>query len=374
MDNQTLQQLKDAITKSNSIAVAVRANPNLDQMAAALSLSMLLKEANKTAPVVSPSDPIVEVSNLVGINKVQKSLGGGGGASGDLVVSFPYIEGEIEKVSYTLENGFLNIIVKAAEQGLSFDEKDVQYTRGGGGGGNVDLLFVVGTQNLAELGNLYDAQKMANTKIINIDNSDKNQGFGDLVLVSPQASSVSELIGDIALSLGFKIERDAAQNLLSGLTTATQNFQNPRTSSLAFEVASYVMKRGAARVTRPQPQDDFAAQFLNRPAPQPKTQLQPQQQAMPQPQMQPQPQVMPQPQMQQQAQPRPQAMPEPRPQAQPAPAAQTMEDRQEQLRQQLRDQENQRNGGAQQQADQSDDEAPPVDWLTPKVYKGSSNF
>ena len=370
MDNQTLQQLKDAITKSNSIAVAVGANPSLDTMAAALGLSMLIKEANKTAIVASPTDPIVEISNLVGINKVQKTLGGGSGTGGDLVVAFPYLEGEIEKVSYTLENGFLNIIVKAAEQGLSFDEKDVQYTRGGSGGGPVELLFVVGAQNLSDLGTLYDAQTMQETKIVNIDNSDRNQGFGDILIVSPEASSVSELIGDIALSLGFKVERDAAQNLMSGLSMATQNFQNPRTSSLAFEVASYLMKRGAARLApRPQPQEDFASQFLNRPAPQPKPQV------VQQPQIQ-QPQVAQQPQVQQ----RPQAMPQPRPQAQPAPVAapsaqQAPVDRQELLRQQLKEEENLRNGSAQQpQQVAQEDEAAPVDWLTPKVYKGSSNF
>lgn len=346
MDNQTLQQLKDAISKSNSIAIAVRANPSLDQMAAALSLSLLLKEANKTAIVACPTDPIVEISNLVGINKVQKSIGGGGGGTGDLVVSFPYLEGEIEKVSYTLENGFLNIIVKASEQGLSFSEKDVQFTRGGAGGGTVETLFVVGAQSLADLGNLVDPQKMQNTKIINIDNSDKNQGFGNLVLVSPQASSVSELIGDIALSLGFKIERDAAQNMMSGLITSTKNFQDPRTSSLAFEVASYLMKRGAARTAprppQPQGQNDFAAQFLNRPTPQ----AQPQ----PRPQVQPQPRP--------QAQPAPQAQPQPVPQPQAAPAQQ--------------DPFMPQNGG--QQNEEPKDDAAPVDWLTPKVYKGSSNF
>ena len=364
MDNQTLQKLKDAITKSNSIGIAVGPNPALDQMAAALGLSLLLKEANKTATVASPTDPIVEISNLVGINKVQKSLGGGG-SGGDLIVSFPYLEGEIEKVSYTLENGFLNIIVKAAEQGLSFDEKDVQYTRSGGGG-SVDLLFVIGAQNLSDLGNLYDPQKMQNTQIINIDNSDTNQGYGDIVLVSPQASSLSELIGDIALSLGFKIEPDAAQNLMSGITTATKNFQDPRTSSLAFEVASYLMKRGAARAAaRPQPQqgqEDFASQFLNRPAPQPR----------PQPQAQPQPPI----QTQAQPQPRPQAIPQP--QAQPQqPAAPTQQDREAQLRQQLRDQANVKNGNQppqNQPNEEPQDEAAPVDWLTPKVYKGSSNF
>jgi hypothetical protein len=359
MDNQTLQKLRDAITKSNAIGIAVAPNPSLDQMAAALSLSMLLKEANKTAAVASPTDPIVEISNLVGINKVQKTLGSGGGSSGDLIVSFPYLEGEIEKVSYTLENGFLNIIVKATEQGLSFNEKDVQYKRGGGGG-PLDLLFVVGAQSLADISSVVSQENLQNAEIVNIDNKESNQGYGTIVLVSPQALSVCELIGDIALSLGFKIERDAAQNMMSGLITATQNFQNPRTSSLAFEVASYLMRRGAARTaSRPQPQpgqENFAQQFLNRPVPQPQ----------PKPQVQQQPQAMPQ----------PQPVPQPQQPAQQQPASAA--DRQEELRQQLRDQENLRNGNQPAQPGQKptnqQDEAAPVDWLTPKVYKGSSNF
>jgi hypothetical protein len=71
--------------------------------------------------------PLVEVSSLVGIDEVKTTLGE---ASGDLVVSFPYREGEIEKVSYTRDDNFLNIVVKAGEKGLNFDEKDVKFTRG----------------------------------------------------------------------------------------------------------------------------------------------------------------------------------------------------------------------------------------------------
>src|SRR5581483_3466236 len=142
MDKNILQKLKDAIAKSNSIGIAVGSNPTLDEMGAALSIYLLLRNANKQVSIASPTDPIVEVSSLVGIDRVQRNFGGD---AGDLVVSFPYKEGEIEKVSYTLENNFLNIIVKSSEQGLTFDERDVKYTRGSG---NIDLLIVVGAATL----------------------------------------------------------------------------------------------------------------------------------------------------------------------------------------------------------------------------------
>lgn len=243
MDELTLQKIKDAIAKSTSISVVVGKNPSIDEMGAALSLFLLLKQAKKEVSVASPEPPLVEVSSLVGINKVQNRLGGG--AAGDLVVSFPYTEGEIEKVSYTLENNFLNIIVKAGEKGLSFNEQDVKYTHGGG---NVDLLVVVGTPKLTDLGDLIGGDSMRDAKILNIDNHAENQKFGDITLVNPQATSVSEIMAEIVISLGFRIDKDAAQNLFDGIMTATNDFQS-ETSSLAFEMAGLLMRQGATRGT-----------------------------------------------------------------------------------------------------------------------------
>ncbi|MGH7245996.1 MAG: hypothetical protein ACREGI_03615, partial [Candidatus Levyibacteriota bacterium] len=131
MDNQTFQRLKEILSKHQAVGVVVKPNPTIDEMGAALGLFLSLKQMGKQAVIACPTDPTVDISSLVGINKVQKSLGGSTG--GDLTVTFPYKEGEIEKVSYTLDNGKLNIVVKVGAQGLSFQEKDVQFNRGAGG-------------------------------------------------------------------------------------------------------------------------------------------------------------------------------------------------------------------------------------------------
>ncbi len=241
MDNQIGQKLKDLIASGTSFGVAVGSDPTLDEMGAALSLYLMLKNAGKEVSIASPTDPIVEVSSLVGVDKVKKTLGGGSG--GDLTVSFPYTEGEIEKVSYTQEEGFLNIIVKAGEGGLSFGEKDVKFTRGGGA---LDAVFVIGTPYLAEVDSLFDTEN-PDIKIINIDNKQENEGYGDVVLVASRLSSVSEGVADLALVLGLNIDADSAQNLLNGITYATGNFQNKNTSPLAFEMVSLLMKKGAVR-------------------------------------------------------------------------------------------------------------------------------
>lgn len=349
MDNPTVQKLKDFIGRAQSIGVVVGQNPTLDQMAAALSMYLLLRDANKSVVVACPTDPIVEISSLVGIDKVQKALGG---EAGDLVVSFPYNEGEIDKVSYTLENNQLNIIVKAGEKGLSFDEREVRYNRGSG---NVDLLIVVGTARLTDLGNVFDSQKFRTIKIINIDNHADNQGFGDIVLVSPRYSSVSEIIGDLAFTLNLPIGRDAAQNMFDGILTATQNFQNPATSSLGFEMAGLLMQKGALRKdlkSQMNPQPGFAQQFL----PQQQPTQQPQQQPTFQPAQQAQTFV-------------PQSQP-----TQPAQPVENVEQKIAEAQQQIQQEQLQHEQQSQEEQASTDSQKPPTDWLTPKVYKGSSNF
>jgi hypothetical protein len=67
MDKDTIQKLRDTITKSKNVGIAVGKNPSVDEMAAGLSLYLLLQSAEKQVSIASPTDPIVELSSLVGI-------------------------------------------------------------------------------------------------------------------------------------------------------------------------------------------------------------------------------------------------------------------------------------------------------------------
>lgn len=242
MDTQTQQKIKELLEKNNTIGIAVGKDPEVDEMGAALALYLSLQNVGKSVSIACPTEPIVEVASLVGIDQVKNSFDSR--KAGDLMVSFPYKEGEIEKISYTLEDGFLNILVKTGKLGLSFDEKEIRYKREGVTQG---VLFTIGTPRLSDLGKLFDLQALKDTKIINIDNKAENQGYGDIVLVSTNLSSVSEQVASLIFSLGLKMDIDIAQNLLSGVSMATDNFQNPNTSSLAFEMAASLLRKGAVR-------------------------------------------------------------------------------------------------------------------------------
>lgn len=241
MDKRIFEQIKDFLSKNQKIEIAVGKNPGIDEMAGALAFYLSLLREGKNVTIACPTEPLVEHSSLVGIDKVKTNFEDG---AGDMTVSFPYREGEIEKISYTLEEGFLDIVVKSAEEGLSFSEKDVIFKRSDGYSG---LLFVIGTPRLSDLDKIFDPHALKDTTVVNIDNKHDNQGFGDIVLVSPDHSSVSEKISDLMLSLDLSMDIDIAQNLMLGIENATDNFQDPKTSPTAFEMASILMKKGAKR-------------------------------------------------------------------------------------------------------------------------------
>ena len=379
MDNLAFKQVQEALGKYNNIGIAVGKNTGLDSMAAALGLYLALTSLNKTVSVVSAENPTVEVSSLVGINRVKTNFQGEGG---DLTVSFPYKEGEIDKASYTLENGYLNIIIKAGEQGLSFNQNDVKFTRSASA---PELLFIIGTPRLTDLGQLFDPAGFKNTVVVNIDKSPENQNFGDVVIVSPSFSSVSEIVASLLQALGFRLEPDTAQNLMQGIQNGTGNFQNPNTSPLAFEMAGYLIRHGASRLAfdqsltsafarstqpqpplrqQPQPQRTFASQM---PAPRVNTAVR--NQNLPQQDFEddlgdeyfdfPQPQS---------------SYRQPISQTNQSISQRKVAERINQVQSALESQVKREETIERKEQPGGQNPTPPEDWLTPKIYKGSTNF
>jgi nanoRNase/pAp phosphatase (c-di-AMP/oligoRNAs hydrolase) len=70
------------------------------------------------------------------------------------------------------------------------------------------------------------------------------------------------LMANFISSLGLKIDVDISSNLLSGIVGATDNFQSSQTSSLAFETAAFLLKKGAVRQTKEQKRDVVEDSFF----------------------------------------------------------------------------------------------------------------
>jgi len=259
---QEINLFKGFLDQSTDLGILIGSHQNLDTVASALSLYLSLTQAGKKVQIISKKQPTVEVSNLIGVNKITEGFSSGN--SGKLVVSLPYIRGEVEKVLFTefpnSENPTnINFHLTAAE-GKSitpFTNADVRLIWEGG---SPSAIITIGAGTMDELMGVTDAN---NVKIVNIDNFSGNTRFGDVVIVDDSFSSLSEIIGKVLKDLSLPMDLDISQNILDGVLFATRNFTKQNTSPLAFEAASNAMYQGAQRkAEEPQSQrrDDQAPQ------------------------------------------------------------------------------------------------------------------
>ena len=244
LPSDQLKELHTLIDRAKEIMLALPKSPNLDKTATALSFFLALSGKGKQVKIVCPEQMTVEFNQLVGVDKITTSATGGNGRN--LIISFPYQEGSIEKVSYNIENDTFNLVIEPREGYPIISSNDMRYSFGGG---NVDIIITIGVAILTDLNSLYqNSQDLFATKpIINIDSQNQNQRFGKLNIIDPSVSSVSELGMYLLSQLNLPVDPDIASNLLAGITSGSQNFTSKETSITTFEAATVCLRNGARK-------------------------------------------------------------------------------------------------------------------------------
>lgn len=294
-----ITQARTLLETSKEVVIALPSNPALDSVAAALALYLGLSTKGIQVNVVCPDPMTVEFSHLVGIDKVTNDISIGKGKN--LVISFPYQEGSIEKVSYNIENDSFNLVIEPREGYPLVTQEAIRFSNSGG---NTDLIITVGVSKLSDLTAIYNSNQgyFTSKPILNIDANSQNAQFGKVNVVDGNISSVSELMTSLFSNIGLSLNADIATNLLAGLSKGTQNLSSPKTQASTYEAAAMCMRSGARKIiieksdfredSLPKPIKSFAPQPLNKPFMGVRNQPQPrpfQPQVQPQPQQQQQP-------------------------------------------------------------------------------------
>jgi hypothetical protein len=242
MTNSLLKNQKDIILEllsgNESIGVIVGEDQSIDSVAAGLGLYLVLRNSGKNVQIISKKIPNVEVSSLFGVDQIKKSFDG---LTKILTISVPYREGEIEKVSYNIENDKLNVNLFAENSGISFSENEIDYIRKGS---SPQVIVTIGVASEEELSGFVDPKSV---KTIHIDRNPINPLLGDVALIDPSFSSLSEIVASLIMELSLGFDNDGFQNLMDGITHATRNFTLQTTSPFAFETAGYLLQNGAKR-------------------------------------------------------------------------------------------------------------------------------
>lgn len=396
-DINPLDLIARDLSQSTNPVILLAQNPSLDAVYSAFSLYLGLSKMGKT-PTIAASTKVTY--NIKDIDLIRTSLT----SSGDnLVISFPYTDGSIDKVDYKIENNTFNLIVIPRPGFPKVSPEQVSFSYAGG---KADCLIALDAPSIESIGRIYTENQEAfdQLPLINIDRHSNNMQYGSVNYVIPAVASVSQLVLDIMRGVQIAIDGVMATQILNGIVGATNNFTLPTANAEVFADVAELMKLGAVREQSIEPQAQ-APRSQGRPqqgqpvsAPQSnqgRSMQKPQDQAKPSPQ---------QPQGQQQPRPQNQGRPQTQPQNQGRSQTQSQNQpqRNSQPRQNVAQQPNQKpqtnpndlpkvqeeqpaqnkswieaipqdNAPTQDVAQKGNGDADetPQDWLKPKIFKGN---
>lgn len=240
--NTTLPKLGDIVTKGSSGIIVLPTNPSADAIAGATALYLGLLKMGKNISLVCSSSL---KSDMVAADKIQQSLTVGGD---NLVVSFPYTEGAIDKIDYHIQGEKFNLVI-APRQGfpkLNPNQVEYSYT-----GGSFDFIITVDAPNLNAVGILYteNQAQFQGKEIINIDRHLTNAFFGTVNYINKTSSSTCELVYKVLQQLQCEMDKDMATNLYAGIAAATNTFTSYSVNAETFETIASLLKAGASKKT-----------------------------------------------------------------------------------------------------------------------------
>lgn len=236
----TLARIHEVVTKGVSGTILLPTNPSVDAIASATSLYLGLTKMGKNITLACSQKV---TTDLHAGDKIGENFATGGD---NLVVSFPYTDGAIDKVDYNIQGNNFNLIITPRQGHPKLNPNQVNYSYSGG---MVDFIIVIDSPTLNSLGSIYtdNQTQFTGRDIINIDRHLTNAFFGTINHVNKTSSSVSELILEILKQLQVEIDRDMATNMYAGVAASTNNFTSYSVNADTFENIATLLRFGAVK-------------------------------------------------------------------------------------------------------------------------------
>ncbi len=208
MNTEEKNQIAELLASAKRIAVIPSKLAGPEAYAAGVGLYYLLKNAEKNVSLIYPGKTPDEFPDIISREELTADTG-----RRELVVAVDYSNTPASKVQYTTENDVLYLTLSPMSKNFDFSKITSSLK-----GFDFDLIFVIGSQTLEDLGQTYSDME-ANLKeatVVNIDNTDKNTKYGKVNLIDISKENLSLLILNTFGIWGLNLDRRAAKALLGG--------------------------------------------------------------------------------------------------------------------------------------------------------------
>ena len=229
-------EVASKIAAAKNVLIALSSDPSVDEMAAAIGLSLFLGKLGKRATAIySGSTP-----NALEFLKPEETFESTADTLQDFVIALN--KEKADHLRYKLDGDFVKIYI--TPYGTRISEEDLNFSYGDY---NVDLVLALDVANGIDLDSALreHGRIMHDAVIINI-TTGKPGKFGEIEWSDKSASSVSEMIASLLYRISdAKVEKEEATAFLTGIVAATNRFSNATTTPHTMKLASKLMESGA---------------------------------------------------------------------------------------------------------------------------------
>lgn len=232
------QQIIDKIKSSSNILVTVSESPSVDQLSAALGMTIMLNNMNKHAtavvsgaipPAITFLDPEKTFENTVDSLR-------------DFIIALD--KEKADHLRYKVDGDVVKIFITPYRTTIS--EEDLDFSQGDY---NVELVLALGVQTQDNLDTALKAHGriLHDATVATLSSSDPSK-LGSIDWFEASASSICEML--VSLSEALKtskplLDEQVSTAFLTGIVAATDRFSNDKTSSKVMTMAAQLMAAGA---------------------------------------------------------------------------------------------------------------------------------
>ncbi len=231
------QKIIDNITSVDTILVTVSTNPSVDELAAALGLSLFINDLDKRATAVVSGALPPAITFLEPEKTFENSID----SLRDFVIALD--KEKADHLRYKVDGDVVKIFITPYKTIITAD--DLDYSQGDY---NVEMVIALGVKDQQHLDNALEAHgRILHDAIVATIGLEPSE-LGSVDYTDPSASSLSELVAGMVTAMADgdkKMSEQVASALLTGIVAATDRFSNDRTSSQVMSIAAKLMSAGA---------------------------------------------------------------------------------------------------------------------------------
>ena len=233
--DEIVKSVVEKINEADSILVTLSKDPTVDEMTAALGLTLMLDKYGKHVTAIYSG----KTPNALEFLRPDETFEANTNSLQDFIIALN--KEKADHLRYKIEGDFVKVYITPYRTTIS--ESDLEFSRGEV---NVDLVIALDVIEIEDLDAALSqhGRIMHDASLINITNTAPGR-LGGVEWSNPQASSVSEMVATLLEQMGQPITKEVATALLTGIIAATERFSNERTTPDTMALASKMMQLGA---------------------------------------------------------------------------------------------------------------------------------